>query len=167
MTERSEKQKKTKEIVLYIIFGLLTTLVNFLVYTPLTNLLGADHRIPVFGLFTLPWYQITNVIAWIAAVLFAYFTNKLFVFESKSFAPRVLIPEILSFAGARVLTLLIENGIMFLFIDVIHADKWALVEWGAGLLGQNGDFAIKAGAEVIVVILNYVFSKLFIFRKKE
>lgn len=165
--ETDKKKKSTKEIVLYIIFGVLTTLVNFLVYTPLTKTLGADRPISVFGLFTLPWYQIANVIAWVAAVLFAFFTNKFFVFESKSFQPKDVFPELFSFAGARVLTLLIENGIMYLFIDLIHADKWGIVVWGAGLFGQNGDFAIKAGAEVIVIILNYIFSKLFIFKKKK
>ena len=54
---------------------------------------------------------------------------------------------------------------MWLFITVIHADAWGLVLWAAGLLGQKGDWIIKAGVQVIVVILNYILSKLIVFRK--
>ncbi len=151
---------KYKEIILYIIFGVLTTVVNFVVYTPLTNLLGAE-----FFVLGIPWYLYTTVIAWIAAVLFAFFTNKLFVFEQKSFQGRILAREMISFAGARVATLLIEMFIMWLLITVIHADRWGIIQWAAGLFGQGGDWIIKAGAEVIVIILNYVLSKLVVFRK--
>lgn len=152
---------KYKEIILYIIFGVLTTVVNFVVYTPLTNMLGAEYT--VLGI---PWYLYTTVIAWIAAVLFAFFTNKLFVFERKSMKGSVVMREMAAFASARITTLLVEMLLMWLFITVIHADAWKLVLWTAGLLGQKGDWIIKAGVQVIVVILNYILSKLIVFRKE-
>ena len=154
--------KKYKEIILYIVFGVLTTLVDFLVYTPLTDLLGKDRR--VIGI---PWYIYTSVIAWVAAVLFAYITNKLWVFEPTGAKKKGIAKELAVFAGGRVLTLLIQLLLMWFFIDLIHADEWGICRWAAGLIGQQGHFAIKAGVSVIVVILNYVFSKLFVFRKKK
>lgn len=148
-----------REVILYLIFGVLTTVVDFAVYTPLTALLGADYK-----LFGIPWYLITSVIAWIAAVLFAYITNKLWVFEKKDTSLRALARELPAFAGGRVLTLLIQLFLMWLMIDLTHLDKTALLTFGAGLIGQNGDFAVKAIVAVIVVILNYIISKLLVFR---
>ncbi len=150
-----------REVIMYLIFGVLTTLVDFLVYTPLTAIFGADYK-----LIGIPWYIITSIIAWIAAVLFAYITNKIWVFEERDWTPRAVARELPSFAGGRVLTLLIQLFLMWLMIDAMHLDKTALLTWGAGLIGQSGDFAVKAIVAVVVVILNYVFSKLFVFRGK-
>lgn len=155
--------KKHKEIINYLIFGVLTTLVDFVVYTPLTNILGADYK--VAGL--IPWYIITSVIAWIAAVLFAYITNKIWVFGERDWSAGKVTREVIAFAGGRVVTLLIQLFLMWLMIDATHLDKTALLTWGAGLIGQKGDFAVKAIVAVVVVILNYVISKLFVFRKKK
>lgn len=158
-----ELYSKYKEIINYLIFGVLTTVIDFAVYTPLTAILGADYKIA--GI--IPWYIVTSVIAWIAAVLFAYITNKTWVFEEKDWSAGKVARELTSFAGGRVVTLLIQLLLMWLMIDVIHLDKSALFTWGAGLIGQNGDFAVKAVVAVVVVILNYVISKLFVFRKNK
>ncbi len=152
-----------KEIVNYLIFGVLTTAVDFAVYTPLTAILGADYKLAG----VIPWYIVTSVIAWIAAVLFAYVTNKTWVFEERDWSAGKVTREVISFAGGRVVTLLIQLFLMWLMIDATHLDKTALFTWGAGLVGLKGDFVVKAIVAVIVVILNYVISKLFVFKKKK
>jgi len=91
------------------------------------------------------------IIAWLLAVVFAFFTNKLWVFKSKSFAPDVLKHEIPTFFGARLLTGLLDLGIMYLAVDVLHGNGtvWKLI------------------SNILVIILNYVASKLIIFKKKD
>jgi len=158
-----ELYTKNKEIINYLVFGVLTTLVDILVYTPLTEILGADYKIAGF----IPWYIVTSVIAWAAAVLFAYVTNKKWVFEEKDWSAKAIGRELPVFAGGRVVTLLIQLFLMWIMIDVTHLDKTWLLTWGAGLIGRQGDFAVKMIVSVVVVILNYVISKLFVFRKKD
>ncbi len=158
-----ELYTKHKEIINYLIFGVLTTVVDFAVYTPLTAIFGADYKIAG----VIPWYIVTSVIAWVAAVLFAYVTNKRWVFEEKDWSLRTVARELPTFAGGRVVTLLIQLFLMWLMIDLTHLDKTWLLTWGSGLIGQKGDFAVKAIVAVVVVVLNYVISKLFVFKKKE
>lgn len=158
-----ELYMKHKEIVNYLIFGVLTTLVDFVVYTPLTAIFGADFKIAGF----IPWYIVTSVIAWIAAVLFAYITNKKWVFEEKDWSATAVARELPTFAGGRVVTLLIQLFLMWLMIDATHLDKTWLLTWGAGLIGQKGDFSVKAIVAVVVVILNYVISKLLVFKPRK
>lgn len=129
-----------RETISYLIFGVLTTIVNYIVYY------GLRH-------FEIN-YMLANVAAWVVAVLFAYFTNKHYVFESHDYSPRVLLPEMGRFAAGRLITLLMEQAFMFVTVDI---------------LGGN-DRLMKLIVSVAVVILNYVFSKLFIFKnikKKE
>lgn len=142
------KMKKYKEIFLYIIFGGLTTLVNFVAFW-LIERLGVN-------------YLINNAISWIIAVSFAFVTNKLFVFESKSLAPKILFKEGIEFLGARVLSFLIEEGGLWLFVDVLGMKTLSF-----NLLNQTitGAFIAKIILAVIVVILNYFFSKFIIFKK--
>lgn len=135
----------SREVFFYLFFGVLTTVVNFTV-------LGIFNRFIDI--------MISNVIAWFAAVAFAYVTNKLFVFESKSWKLSVLAKEIPSFAGARVLTLGIEELGLLVLIKWLHLD----VALTIGPVG--GEYIIKAFIAVIVVLLNYVFSKVLIFKKK-
>lgn len=142
--------KKYREAILYVIFGGLTTLVNFIVLKLFNMLLGEEL------------YLVSNVIAWLASVIFAYITNKLFVFESKSMAPKVLAREILSFAGARVLSLGIEEAGLWLLVDVCHMDR---LTWHVFGFDIGGIMIAKLILAVVVVILNYIFSKLFIFKK--
>ena len=122
-----------KETIIYIIFGVLTTIVDFVSFGVLYYSFNMDK-------------VIANTIAWVLAVVFAYITNKLFVFESKSFEPIKLFKEITSFVSSRIITLLLTN--VFLVF--------------AGILGINMLIA-KAIISIAVIILNYVFSKLFVF----
>ena len=125
-----------RETVSYLFFGVLTTLVNWIVYYGLT-LLGVD-------------YLVSQIIAWIAAVVFAFFTNRKYVFRSETMDSAGIFTEFVRFVGARLLSFLIETFILWLFVEK------------AGL----SELFVKIPASVLTVILNYVFSKLFIFRKK-
>lgn len=157
--------KKYKELILYVVFGVLTTLVNWAVYAA---------TIPVFSsafngdsvMFSIGSHDVTydafamllaNVIAWIAGVAFAFVTNKLFVFESKSWKPSVALKEFWLFVTARLITGIMEwFGPSLLF--AVGLDQ--------PIFGIKG-FAAKLIISVVVIILNYVFSKLIIFRKKD
>ena len=128
----------TREIISYLIFGVLTTLVNFVFYWLFTDVIGI--------------YDITaHVIAWIFAVIFAYITPKLFVFESKSWDIKLVIKEVIAFGAARLFSLLFETGFLALTVEILGIPK----------------LIAKVIAAVFVVIINYVASKLFIFKKKK
>ena len=129
--------EKYRSILIYLIFGVLTTAVNYLVYIPCLNLLGLSA-------------SVSNVIAWCVAVLFAFLTNKPFVFESKDWSAKTVVPEFTKFVGTRVASGLVETLILLVTAD---------------LLGWNGNIW-KLVTNVIVVILNYIGSKLLVFRKK-
>ncbi len=137
-----------REVVMYLIFGVATTLVNWVV----TFLLQK-----VFGLAAYGWqFVLTNAIAWVAAVLFAFFTNKKYVFESKTTGKTAFFAELVKFVGARLATGAIEITLPTMLVS-------------AGLnqsLFSFKGFWAKAVTSVIVIVLNYVFSKLFVFRKK-
>ncbi len=156
---------KYKEIIMYIIFGVLTTLVNWAVYTILIkifgsatesetilfNLFGRDISTKIFFIF------IANFVAWVAGVVFAFVTNKIWVFESKSWRFGLVMKELWLFVLARLITGVLEwFGVPLL---------WA-IGLDQKLFGIDG-FLAKIIVSVIVVILNYVFSKLIIFRKKD
>lgn len=130
-----------KEIVLYVVFGGLTTVVNWAVYMLFVNWTGIT---------------VANVIAWIAAVLFAYVTNKLFVFEQKSWQIRLVAGEFAKFVSSRIVT-----GV----IEIVGVDALVYIGLDMTLFGKKGMVA-KILVSVIVVILNYVFSKLLVFRQK-
>ncbi|MCD7875486.1 MAG: GtrA family protein [Cloacibacillus porcorum] len=130
------------EIFRYLFFGGLTTIVSIGSYAIFSNALSAEGKISPLGV------QLANVFSWILAVTFAYITNKLFVFESKSFKPEVIKREAASFGAARLFSL----GVVALWLFVLT------------YLGVNDKIA-KVSGQVFVVILNYIFSKLFIFKK--
>ena len=134
-------------VLSYLFFGALTTLINFLVYFPLYNWLGFS------GL-------LSNMIAWVVAVAFAFVTNKLFVFESKSWKPKVLFKELPTFVGARLLTLGLEEAGLLVLIEWLHLDTVLTLPF------IGGEMIIKIIISVVVVVLNYVFSKVLIFKKK-
>ena len=129
--------EKYWDILSYLFFGALTTLVNYLVYFPCYNLL---HLSTVAS----------NVIAWVVAVAFAYLTNKPFVFKSHDWSMKTVAPELAKFVGCRVGSGLLETALLFLTVD--------LLRWNGNLM--------KIILSVMVVILNYVGSKLLVFRKK-
>ncbi len=169
------KKIVNRETIFYVVFGVLTTLVNFGVFHVLDKLFEATVKIDMT--------HVSNTAAWIAAVAFAYVTNKLFVFESKSWAPAVVRREVISFAGARLLSFGFEELGLFIFINLCRFDRFVLSlgmifaksdKISALLAAHNlTDFAIggkmmtKIGLSVVVLILNYIFSKFYIFRKKQ
>ena len=124
-----------KEGILYLIFGILTTAVDYIVAMCCFELLDMAELM-------------ANNIAWVVSVIFAYITNKILVFQSKSMERKVLIREILSFFSARVVTLLLADVIIFVSVRL-----------------QIGFFIAKMISSVFVVIANYMVSKLYIFRK--
>lgn len=126
-----------RETLLYLVFGVLTTVLNIAVF---------DR---CYYALSWPW-QAANAVAWILAVLFAFVTNKLFVFESKSFRGTVFWREIAGFVAARLLSLAVDYACLWLLIDIL---SW------------NGLFA-KIADNVLVVVINYILSKFFIFAKK-
>ena len=142
---------KYKELITYVIFGGLTTLVNFVAFYVVTQILGEDL------------YLINNAIAWVVSVVFAYVTNKLFVFESKSWNLKLVAKESVEFVGARVFSFLIEEGGMLLFVSVLGFGEISFNIFGFTITGQ---LIAKLILAVIVVIMNYFFSKFIIFRKK-
>jgi putative flippase GtrA len=141
-----------RETISYLFFGVLTTLVNLAVFWVLNKLLGED-----LALFN-------NAVAFVAAVIFAYITNKLFVFESKSWSPETLRKEIPSFIGARLFSFGLEELLLWISKDVIRVGRYSIVILGIVI---GGLMVAKILISVIVVVLNYFFSKLFIFKKKE
>lgn len=130
--------RKYKDIILYGIFGVTTTLVNVAVYWFVAH--------PI-GLSTLP----STIIAWIMAVFFAYITNRKWVFHSEAHTRDEIMKEVVSFFSCRIATGAVDWGCMLLFVDVF----------------QFNDVVIKMGANIIVIILNYVASKLIIFKHKK
>ena len=129
--------EKYWDIITYLIFGVLTTVVNYMVYLPAYNLLGLSA-------------SVSNVLSWMVAVAFAYLTNKPFVFKSHDWSKETVIPELTKFVSCRIASGAMETVILLLTVDI---------------LGWNGN-VWKLLTQVMVVVLNYVFSKLIVFRKK-
>ena len=128
--------QKHRDILSYLFFGGLTTVVNYLVYLPCYNLLNLSAAV-------------SNAIAWAVAVAFAYLTNKPFVFRSHDWSMKTVVPELTKFVTCRIGSGLLETGILFLCVD---------------LLAWNGN-VWKLITSVLVVILNYIASKLLVFKK--
>ena len=143
---------KYKELIIYGIFGVGTTLVNFLTYKLFNVILGVDL------------YWASNIIAWFVSVVFAYITNKLFVFESKRWDIRLVLKEASSFFTARVFSLVVEQVGLIALVDFVGMKDllWQILGFNIG-----GELIAKVILAVVVVVLNYVFSKLVVFRKKD
>lgn len=133
-----QKLKTYRALILYIVFGLLTTAVNMIVYGICYDSLEMSN-------------VVSTIIAWLAAVVLAYATNKVWVFDSRSFAPKVILYELITFFGCRLLTGILDIIIMFIAVDVM---AW------------SGIF-FKFISNILVIILNYIASKLIIFAKKK
>ena len=125
------------DVVSYLFFGVLTTVVNYLVYLPVYNFCNLSAAV-------------SNMIAWVAAVIFAYLTNKPFVFRSHDWSAKTVIPELTKFVSCRVASGVMETVILLLTVD---------------MLGWNGNIW-KLFTQVLVVIINYVGSKLIVFKKQ-
>ena len=142
--------QKHREGILYIFFGALTTLVNFVLFFLFQLILG-EHL-----------YLLSNLIAWAGAVVFAFIVNKLFVFESRSFDGRLLLREGVEFAMARVFSLIVEELGLLLLLEIVGVGA---LELPFGIV-LSGELIVKVILAVIVLVINYFFSKLVIFKKK-
>ena len=130
--------KKYGEIIRYLIIGVLTTIISLVVYYFLTyTILNPNKALEL---------QIANVISWIISVTFAYFTNRQFVFQKKD---KYNLKEMISFYLSRIGTLLIDMFLMYLLVSIF----------------KFNDKIIKVLVQVIVIILNYIFSKFIVFKK--
>ena len=129
--------EKYWDILTYLFFGVLTTVVNYLIYLPCYNWLHWSAGL-------------SNVLAWIVAVAFAFLTNKPFVFKSKDWSWNVVWPELTKFVGCRIGSGLLETAILLIAVDWLHGNGnvWKLV------------------TAVLVIVLNYVGSKFLVFKKK-
>ena len=129
--------KKHKSFIAYGVFGVFTTVVNIVTYNFCYNHLGISNTL-------------SNIVAWILAVTFAYLTNKVWVFDSKSWKWEVLKREVVAFISCRLATGILDIVIMFVCVDILgfHA------------------LLMKIISNVLVIILNYIFSKLVIFKNR-
>lgn len=129
---------KYKSFIMYAVFGVLTTVINMASYYVLYN--------------TLSWSNLASTaLAWLIAVIFAFITNKKWVFDSQSMEAKVLLYELFSFFLCRIATGAFDMVVMYVAVDVMHANE---MFW-------------KLTANVLVILLNFVASKLIIFKKKD
>lgn len=134
------KKVLNKEVIMYLIFGVLTTIVSLLVYYGcIYTFLNPENAVQL---------QIANIISWIAGVAFAYITNRKFVFESNESNQ---LKEISKFVTSRLATLFLDMIIMFIGVTCLHGN----------------DKIVKLISQVLVIIGNYIFSKLFVFKKQK
>lgn len=127
---------KYQDIISYLFFGVLTTVVNYLVYLPLYNIFGLSAAV-------------SNAAAWVVCVVFSFLTNKPFVFKSHDWSMNVVLPEFAKFVGTRLGSGMLETVILYVTVDML---LW------------NGNI-MKLITSVLVVIINYVGSKLIVFKK--
>ena len=127
---------KYREVILYLVFGVLTTVVSISSYYICSEILNIH-------------YLVSNIISWVLSVIFAYFTNRVWVFESKSKNTSDILKEMLTFVNCRLLYGVIDMATMFVLVGAIHIN----------------DMYAKVFTQFIVVVLNYVFSKLIVFKK--
>lgn len=155
---------KWREVIMYLIFGVLTTVVGVGTYTLIFAL--AEHVLKLdladknSGIY-LAVYGAAQVIQWVAAVLFAFVTNKKWVFTDAR--PEPVWRQLITFAGARVVTLGLD--VVITYVGVL---AFAAI-WPQGLtviVTMSPEFLAKIAASVVVVVANYVLSKVFVFRKK-
>lgn len=137
--------QKNREVLLYLFFGVITTAVSFVTAGISKYLL----ELADLGRSPVSW--ISTLISWICAVTFAYVTNRVWVFDSNAKTKNGILAEMLSFYGGRIFTLLVECVMMWLGFSVLKINYWVT----------------KIAANIVVLILNYVISKLFVFKKKQ
>lgn len=130
--------KKNKEVLLYLFFGGLTFLVSVFTYAYFNVTMGINELI-------------ANIISWVIAVTFAFITNRIWVFQAPTNTFVEFVKQLISFFLGRVVTLVIEEIMLLVFISILGFDS----------------MVVKIVAQVVVIVLNYVISKLVVFRKKD
>lgn len=130
--------RKHKEVLLYLLFGALAMVVSIGSYWLCSEPLSMG-------------VLVANIISWIAAVSFAYVTNRVWVFQQKTHGFGQLLAQMFRFFSGRVATLVVEELILWVFIEQLHF----------------GNMAVKIVAQVVIIVLNYIISKFLVFRKGE
>lgn len=138
MSMIKELFQKYREVILYIIFGGLAFLISVFSFALLNKALNLNEHV-------------SNILSWIITVLFAYITNKLWVFQSETHGYKETIREMTGFFSGRIVTLLIEEAIIYVFVTEMKLNS----------------VAVKVAAQIIVILLNYIISKLWVFNKEE
>ena len=160
MKRIKELYLKHREVIDYLFWGAMTTVVSFVTYSLFVLLFDAvygDGTISLFGLELSLTVTLANILSWVCAVLFAFVTNKLWVFRSKSWRASVALSEFAKFLSARIVTGILEMAAVPLLV-ALGLDM--------AIFGIDGAIA-KGIVTVLVIILNYIFSKLFIFKNKK
>ncbi len=134
----TEFLKKYRSVIIYLVFGVLTTLVNYFVYYPLYNVVKFSAAA-------------SNGISWLVAVIFAFFTNKSYVFKSKSWDKNVVVPEFIKFVGCRTLSGVAETAILYVVVDVLSGDGNLL----------------KILTSILVIVFNYIAGKFLVFKNRK
>ena len=143
---------KYRELIVYFVFGLCTTVVNLITFKIFNMILGDEK------------YLISNIFAWFFSVVFAYTTNKIFVFKSRDWGMKTLLKEVASFFSSRIFTFLIEETGLYLLVDIMNLKS---VQLNVFVVTVSGEMISKIIVGVFVVVINYIFSKMFIFKKKK
>lgn len=136
MKKIKEYLGRYRELILYALFGIVTTAVNYAVYLPCYNLLHLSGAV-------------SNVISWVFSVIVAFLLNKQYVFCSRDWSPKIAVPELVKFVGCRLASGVMETVILLITVDILH--------WNGNLW--------KLITSVLVILINYVGSKLLVFRK--
>ncbi len=151
-------QEKYREIIRYLIVGVLTTALSMAVYFSLFYFLEKSSVAHYAG-------RIATVVSWVVAVLFAFFANKLAVFKSRSMAPGVFWREFLLFCTCRAATLAFDFAFIWVTVDYLAYTDWAK-EWYPQYAALHG-YLMKLVDEFFVTVFNYVISKFWIFTRKK
>ena len=140
---------KNKSMLLYLFFGGLTTLVSIVTFWLAELLIKTDFNISILGSVYSAKVVLTNAISWICAVLFAFFTNRIWVFSSPTDTWRGFFKQMTAFFGGRFATFLLETAILIVFVSALNFNE----------------LVIKIFAQLVVLVSNYVISKLIVFKK--
>ncbi len=160
---------KYREIIMYLIFGVLTTVISwvtyFIIITVFGSLSGADDASGEMQAIRVA----ANVISWIFGVLFSFFTNKAYVFEDKNSDRKHVTKKLIEFSSSRLLTLMLEIFVVWATVEVLLLCRYedVAISLFNFELRITMDLIAKLISAVLVVISNYILSKLIVFRKKK
>lgn len=141
---------KNKSVLLYLFFGGLTTLVSILTFWLAELFIRSDFNVSIFGSMYSVKVVLSNAISWICAVLFAFFTNRIWVFNSPTDSWTGFFKQMAAFFGGRFATFLLETAILVVFVSILNFNEMLM----------------KIIAQLVVLVSNYVISKLIVFRKR-
>jgi putative flippase GtrA len=170
LNKKLEKKALSREVVTYLVFGVLTTFVGWAVYFAIMlggrAMLSIPNEDTTSGAY-IGLYTAAQLIQWVCAVLFAFFTNRKWVFTEADKSKKIL-PQLLTFSGGRVITLGLDYVITLVGAMALSALLPALNSVSiVGITLNFNEVAAKVAAAFVVIVCNYIFSKIFVFKKKK